>query len=589
VRQAAAKAAQDAGLLDVADDLGIALPTVTSAITDQGSALDTTRAKLKAFIEEHTTRRENNYGIVTETLDAEAQSAQNALKALNGLAGQTTSTAGDSMQLAEATGQAAGGMGVAAGAAQQLMANLQDTADAAGEARQQTDLFKTSLDILTGQNVSLLDVQSQLYDALAAASDAMTKEGGAVLEASGALDLHTVNGRKAADVLLDVRNSGNELIATMIQQGATTADVSKADLICGRVSSRPRTRWASPGATQTSSPTRSSASPASAMTTITADTSQANNALNDLADRLAKMGAVATVQFNTANARDGFAARKALGGPIFGPGTGTSDSIPALLSNGEHVITAREVQAAGGHGVIQAWRKSLVQGFADGGAVSGWTIPVGLAKETLAGLEKRLTPTIPGPGGSVQRWAGLVAQALGLLGQPGSLVGAVLQLIQHESGGNPNAINLTDSNARAGHPSQGLMQTIPGTFAAYAGQFRGLGITNPLANIFAGLNYGIHRYGSVMGIPGIKSLAAGGGYKPYDSGGLLEPGYTLAYNGTGKAETVRTAGQEAALQQPVQVRVFIGERELTDIVRVEAIGVATDVLTMQTSRGSYNG
>jgi hypothetical protein len=301
------------------------------------------------------------------------------------------------------------------------------------------------------------------------------------------------------------------------------------------------------------------------------------------------MGAVATVQFNTANARDGFAARKALGGPIFGPGTGTSDSIPALLSNGEHVITAREVQAAGGHGVIQAWRKSLVQGFADGGAVSGWTIPVGLAKETLAGLEKRLTPTIPGPGGSVQRWAGLVAQALGLLGQPGSLVGAVLQLIQHESGGNPNAINLTDSNARAGHPSQGLMQTIPGTFAAYAGQFRGLGITNPLANIFAGLNYGIHRYGSVMGIPGIKSLAAGGGYKPYDSGGLLEPGYTLAYNGTGKAETVRTAGQEAALQQPVQVRVFIGERELTDIVRVEAIGVATDVLTMQTSRGSYNG
>jgi hypothetical protein len=91
--------------------------------------------------------------------------------------------------------------------------------------------------------VSLLDVQSQLYDALAAASDAMTKEGGAVLEASGALDLHTENGRKAADVLLDVRNSGNELIATMIQQGATTADVAKADLICGRVSSTPRSRW----------------------------------------------------------------------------------------------------------------------------------------------------------------------------------------------------------------------------------------------------------------------------------------------------------------------------------------------------------
>lgn len=34
----------------------------------------------------------------------------------------------------------------------------------------------------------------------------------------------------------------------------------------------------------------------------------------------------------------------------------------------------------------------------------------------------------------------------------------------------------------------------------------------------------------------------------YDSGGLLQPGYTLAYNGTGKPETIRTAEQEAALR-----------------------------------------
>jgi archaellum component FlaC len=39
--------------------------------------------------------------------------------------------------------------------------------------------------------------------------------------------------------------------------------------------------------------------------------------------------------------------RKAMGGYISGPGSATSDSIPAMLSNGEYVINAKSVQAAG--------------------------------------------------------------------------------------------------------------------------------------------------------------------------------------------------------------------------------------------------
>lgn len=34
-------------------------------------------------------------------------------------------------------------------------------------------------------------------------------------------------------------------------------------------------------------------------------------------------------------------------GPINGPGTGTSDSIPAMLSDGEFVFTAKAVRAMG--------------------------------------------------------------------------------------------------------------------------------------------------------------------------------------------------------------------------------------------------
>ena len=55
-------------------------------------------------------------------------------------------------------------------------------------------------------------------------------------------------------------------------------------------------------------------------------------------------------------------ARFRVGGPVFGAGTGTSDSVPALLSRGEHVVTASEVRAAGGHAAIiqqrKAWKDS---------------------------------------------------------------------------------------------------------------------------------------------------------------------------------------------------------------------------------------
>lgn len=63
--------------------------------------------------------------------------------------------------------------------------------------------------------------------------------------------------------------------------------------------------------------------------------------------------------------------KRATGGPISGPGTGTSDSIPTMLSNGEHVWTAYEVQRAGGHSAIESMRRAVVSGqrLAKGGAV----------------------------------------------------------------------------------------------------------------------------------------------------------------------------------------------------------------------------
>ena len=66
----------------------------------------------------------------------------------------------------------------------------------------------------------------------------------------------------------------------------------------------------------------------------------------------------------------------ATGGRVDGKGTGTSDDVPARLSRGEHVWTAREVDAAGGHGNVEALRRNALNGvahYASGGPVE-WMI-----------------------------------------------------------------------------------------------------------------------------------------------------------------------------------------------------------------------
>ncbi|MDE1675126.1 hypothetical protein [Nocardia gipuzkoensis] len=62
----------------------------------------------------------------------------------------------------------------------------------------------------------------------------------------------------------------------------------------------------------------------------------------------------------------------ARGGGVRGPGTGTSDSIPAWLSTGEHIVTAAEVLKAGGQNVLYAIRDMIARGIPftwDGGKV----------------------------------------------------------------------------------------------------------------------------------------------------------------------------------------------------------------------------
>jgi Transglycosylase SLT domain len=92
--------------------------------------------------------------------------------------------------------------------------------------------------------------------------------------------------------------------------------------------------------------------------------------------------------------------------------------------------------------------------------------------------------------------------------------GAAEIVVQHESGANPHAYNGWDSNAAAGHPSEGIAQVIGPTFQAYAlpGHHN---IWNPVDNMIAAFRYAISRYGSMNNIPGVVAVRQGGSYMGY--------------------------------------------------------------------------
>jgi hypothetical protein len=87
-------------------------------------------------------------------------------------------------------------------------------------------------------------------------------------------------------------------------------------------------------------------------------------------------------------------------------------------------------------------------------------------------------------------------------------------VVEHESGANPHAYNGWDSNAAAGHPSEGIAQVIGPTFHAYAlaGHHN---IWNPVDNMIAAFRYAISRYGSMNNIPGVVNVRQGGSYVGY--------------------------------------------------------------------------
>lgn len=195
------------------------------------------------------------------------------------------------------------------------------------------------------------------------------------------------------------------------------------------------------------------------------------------------------------------------------------------------------------------------------------------------------------PSAGVEQWRGLATKALQMTGQysAGNL-NLLLYQMQTESGGNPNAINNWDINAKNGTPSKGLMQVIDPTFQAY--KYPGYNnIWDPLSNMLAAIRYTLSRYGSLANgwrghgyAEGIGTITISDIFKNIPKlagGGMVMPGQLFVANERGP-ELVGRYGNRTAVMNNDQITASVSDGVADGVYRAM-------MSVMQNNRSSGSG
>jgi len=258
------------------------------------------------------------------------------------------------------------------------------------------------------------------------------------------------------------------------------------------------------------------------------------------------------------------ARRRATGGPITGPGTGTSDSIPTLLSNGEHVWTAKEVQKAGGHSAVQAMRAGVLA-LANGGPVLnvrahghvGSLADVGELRSDMAGVVRGLgNATMNSIAAAAARASATAAAAATSRATPtptsagrGNVDAELLRRFDQFNASVGGVLNIVSGYRSSARQAQLYAAYLNGTGNLAARP----GTSNHEKSPARAIDYGPASWARTAGAYkfGLKAPISSEPWhleRAYDSGGYLEPGDTLAHNKTGKREGVFTAEQTANIK-----------------------------------------
>ena len=209
-------------------------------------------------------------------------------------------------------------------------------------------------------------------------------------------------------------------------------------------------------------------------------------------------------------------------------GDRTPDHIGIVESIAKMFINTIEGNTTGPGGGTGVYRKQR----ALGSEILGYAVPMFTGGG--AGYGANFT------GSGVERWRSLAAKALHMTGHYSSHnVDLLLAQMNTESSGRVNPPDLHDVNYFAGHPSKGLMQLIPETFAAYAMPGYNTNILDPLSNILAAIRYTWNRYGGADGVWG-----EGHGYE--NGTGRIKWGGWKAKGGVFTAPAIAGLGDDGA-------------------------------------------
>lgn len=195
------------------------------------------------------------------------------------------------------------------------------------------------------------------------------------------------------------------------------------------------------------------------------------------------------------------------------PGGAGADMTPGSFSGDDfmppsHPFLDRAGVAAGAN-LEKAYRRAAQKLTGDMYGKFSKQLPDGLAGQLGRGIMSRAaeglvkkaadygkSQTFVMPGGSgVERWRDTVIQALKRVGLPTTddYVNAWLRQIKSESGGNPSIRQQVRDVNSGGNEAMGLVQVIPGTFAAFRDKSLPNDRTHPLANLVAGMNWAKYK------------------------------------------------------------------------------------------------
>jgi TP901 family phage tail tape measure protein len=222
--------------------------------------------------------------------------------------------------------------------------------------------LKQQWDATTGAMLDASDAQIAAERAL----DDMSKS---LKDNGNHWDITTKKGQDNRSQLNDSIRTFEDLRVTLIETGKATEEQANAKMVGYLKQLRDELPKSAKGARHQLQTLidKYSQIPAKKTTKVEADTSQVDEALAKIKAQWAEITHLPTAVLNAHYGVTGPKQKRAGGGYLTGPGTGTSDSIPIMASHGEFIVNAEDT--AKNRAVLEAINSGQVMGYAKGGRV----------------------------------------------------------------------------------------------------------------------------------------------------------------------------------------------------------------------------